>query len=299
MIDFSKTPYFEITRSNRHVIGYGMVSGFGYGLWVTRSLEGTIFFVVVGLVMSMFNIAVSKTPNAPFFIKSPYYVENLIRLAIIAVPSYFMVKGLLAKEWVLVMLLTWCFFLPLVYLFWRDWSPMTDDINLSDVATIGFNAKVINFWAKFLCVFFVFLILFGAAFAVYRWNYLRSAITTEATITNMIERKDDNGDSMYAPEYVFTDQHGKSYEITSSIASNPPISKVGDHIEVLYDPANPKNSIENYFLSKWGIPIGLCGFGVIMFILSGAVVFFTGRHLKKKDEQGGNLISNSNSRMGM
>ena len=110
-----------------------------------------------------------------------------------------------------------------------------------------FSAKEWNRGVKLFCGVGILLMLIGAAFAVYRWNYLRHAITTKATITNLIERKGDSGQKLFAPVYVFTDQRGESVEVTSSTASSLPHAKIGGEIEVFYDPDNPKNSIENSF----------------------------------------------------
>jgi len=150
-----------------------------------------------------------------------------------------------------------------------------------------FSATGWNRWAKVLCGMGALFMLIGAVFAVYRWSYLRRAINTPATITNLIERKRDDGDTLYAPVYVFTDQQGQSVKIISSAASFPPPGEVGDEIEILYDPADPKHSIQKTFFDIWGFPAIFGGLGAFYFIVFGVVAFFTGRHLKRKGEQGG------------
>jgi len=137
-----------------------------------------------------------------------------------------------------------------------------------------FGAKEWNRQAKFCCGMGLLFMLIGVAVAVYRWNYLRHAITTTATVTNLIERKDKDGDTLFAPVYVFTDHRGKSVKVTSLTASSLP-PRIGDKIEVLYDPDNPKNSIERGFFSVWGVA-AMCGaLGASFFIAFGAVAFLT------------------------
>ncbi|WP_146373292.1 DUF3592 domain-containing protein [Symmachiella macrocystis] len=150
-----------------------------------------------------------------------------------------------------------------------------------------FSAKAWNRWAKILCGMSVLFLLIGAVSAVYRWNYLSDAITTQATITDLIEREGKDGDTLYAPVYVFTDQDGQSVKVISSSASYPPPGMVGDQIEVLYDPKNSQHSIQNRFFSVWGLAAITSGLGAFDFIVFGAVAFFTGRHLKKKAAQDG------------
>ncbi len=147
-----------------------------------------------------------------------------------------------------------------------------------------FSAKGWNRWAKILCGMCVLFMLVGAVFAVYRWRYLRRSVATTATITNLIERKSDEGDTLYAPVYVFTDQQGQIVKIISSTASFPPPGEIGDKIEILYDPADSKHSIQKTFFDIWGLPAIAGGLGAFFFIVFGAVAFFTGRHLEKKKE---------------
>jgi len=150
---------------------------------------------------------------------------------------------------------------------------------------LDFSAKAINLWAQIFCGMCVLMMLAGAMFAIYRWSYLKRATTTKATITNLIERENDDGDTLFAPEYVFTDQNNNSIKITSSTASFPPPGKIGDKIEVLYDPDNPQHSIQNDFFSIWGLPVILAVLSTFYFFIFAAVVYFTGRHLKRKEEQ--------------
>ena len=157
-----------------------------------------------------------------------------------------------------------------------------------------FSLKGINLLAKIICVFCVLMILAGAVFAIYRWSYLRRATKTNATITNLIERKNDDGDTLFAPEYVFTDQNNNAIKIISSIASFPPSGKVGDQIEILYDPENPRHSIQYNFASLWGFPAVLAILGSLDLIFFGFVVFLTGRQLKRNKEQSSPVTSTSN-----
>lgn len=141
--------------------------------------------------------------------------------------------------------------------------------------------KTLNRIAKAICVVAVLSMIFGAVCAVYRWTYLRHAVTTEATITNLIERTAKDGDTLYAPVYVFTDQRGQPVKIISSTASYPPPGEVGDKLKVLYDPENPQHSIEAGFFSVWGLAVIFGGMGALDFIVFAGVAYFTGRHPKK------------------
>jgi len=130
-----KTPNLTITRADWHVLGYGTLSGFGYGLWLTHSLTASIFFGVCGILISVTNVIISKMAVGPFFFRLSRSLENLIRLAIAAVPAYFLVRGVLNREWDFVILIAWWFFVPLVYLLWQGGiSRIADDRSRSQNA---------------------------------------------------------------------------------------------------------------------------------------------------------------------
>jgi hypothetical protein len=139
--------------------------------------------------------------------------------------------------------------------------------------------------AKAMCGISLFFIMIGGIYGIYRINYLSKAIATEATITKFIERKSGDGDVLYAPVYVFKDAAGIDTKIISSTASWPPIAEVGDTIEILYLPDDPKRSIINRFFSKWGFAAIACGLGSFYFILFAIVAYFTGKRIKIQCEQ--------------
>lgn len=150
---------------------------------------------------------------------------------------------------------------------------------------LDFSAKGWNRMAKAMCVLSLLFILVGGIFGIYRINYLSKAIATEATITNFIEKENDDGDILYAPVYVFKDAAGKDTKIISSTASWPPVAEVGDTIEILYLPDDPKRSIMNRFFSKWGFAAIASGLGLFYFIVFAIVAFFTGRRIKIQREE--------------
>lgn len=150
---------------------------------------------------------------------------------------------------------------------------------------IGFGREMWNALAKIVCGIAMLSMFLGAIWAVCRWMYVKRAVTTEGTITNLIERTAKDGDTLYAPVYVFTDRQGQTVKVTSSVASYPPPGKVGDKIEVLYDPENPQDSIVGGFLNVWAFPLGFGAIGAVDLIVFGAVAYFTGRRLEKNGRQ--------------
>ena len=124
------------------------------------------------------------------------------------------------------------------------------------------------------------LVVIGAAFAVNTHFFLQRAIPGKGTIVKLIERRSDDGDTLYAPVFTFTDAKGKSHKVFSSVASFPPIGDVGDEIDVLYDQNYPEEAKINRFFNLWGVSAVLSGGGAFEFVLSWIVAFFTKRKIK-------------------
>jgi hypothetical protein len=102
-------------------------------------------------------------------------------------------------------------------------------------------------------------------------EFLHTATTTEGTVVALRERvsTDENKKKVsYAPVVTFVTGTGKKFEFLSTAGSNPPAYTVGQKVEVLYLPADPRNARIHDFISLWGIELILG--------LAGAVILLTG-----------------------
>jgi hypothetical protein len=94
------------------------------------------------------------------------------------------------------------------------------------------------------------LLFLGLTF--YFWSdtqsFLGKAVPTAGTVLQM-EAIDDEGS--YAPVVGFQTLTGQKIEYHSNTSTNPPAYKVGDKVNVLYDPANSSNVRINDFISLW------------------------------------------------
>jgi hypothetical protein len=101
--------------------------------------------------------------------------------------------------------------------------------------------------------------------------FINNSEKTQGTITLMLYEGDSEG-SGYIPIFEFRTLQGKKVEVTSDLRTNPPQFKVGQIVEVLYDPENPEGARINKgfnlyfvpaFLGLFGLAFG--GMGVIFF----------------------------------
>src|SRR6218665_1718264 len=142
---------------------------------------------------------------------------------------------------------------------------------------------------KGFSIFKIVFLIVGAgllAGAVYSYAdkkaFLEKAESAQGTVIEMIARRSDNS-TTYCPVVRFKAKTGQEITFTSSVSSNPPSYSVDETVEILYDPADPKEANINGFASLWLVPLILGILGTIFFLI-GALSYLFG-YLKNKRKQ--------------
>ena len=146
------------------------------------------------------------------------------------------------------------------------------------------TAKDWNIFSKCLMGLSALFIILGILLAIRSYLFTEKAIKSQGTIIKLVENHSD-GKTLYSPVFTFIDNKGKKHKIFSSTSSYPPIGEVGDTIEILYDPNNPKHAEENCFFNIWGIALIPFGLGIFYFIIFGVVAFYTQRKITKSEQK--------------
>ncbi|MFA6103144.1 MAG: DUF3592 domain-containing protein [Victivallaceae bacterium] len=143
-------------------------------------------------------------------------------------------------------------------------SAVKTNIPQGNVIVVSTNAKSWNLLAKWMMAITGIVIIIGAALAVRTILFLQCAVPASGTIIELIEYKggNDNGDSFYVPYLVFQDAKGETRKSRLRMTKIPP-GKIGDKIEILYNPKNPDRAEENNYDSLWGLSIGWIRHGTI------------------------------------
>lgn len=95
---------------------------------------------------------------------------------------------------------------------------------------------------------------------------MKRAIAVEGTVVNNQEK----GAAM-RPVVEFTDHKGVKRLHYSAISSDPPRFFIGEKVDILYDPLDPKypvNAKIDSTMTIWGIAIFLSGFGSFFIFIS-------------------------------
>jgi hypothetical protein len=109
---------------------------------------------------------------------------------------------------------------------------------------------------------FAFLAL-GASCYNRAAHFKKTAVKALGTVIELKEDSSGGAQShtVYYPIIRFVDKAGQEHTLYSSSGSYPPAYEVGEHVSVLYDPANPKEAKVNTFSDLWLWPLILGIFG--------------------------------------
>lgn len=126
--------------------------------------------------------------------------------------------------------------------------------------------------------------IIGGAMVFFGWrsynttkNFMDRAERASGTVVEVVARSgtDSNGNptTYYYPVVEFRTASGQSVRQQAATGSNPPSHRVGETVEMVYDPSDPQGARINDFTSIWLLPAVLLGIGAI-FALAGVGAFF-------------------------
>lgn len=102
------------------------------------------------------------------------------------------------------------------------------------------------------------------------WNsarFLETAVTAAGVVTDLVPKRDSEGDVLYSPKVHFRDREGRSVVFVPNMSSRPPAYEVGERVEVLYAPGHSEDARLQGFFSQWGAPLIAGVLGVILCVV--------------------------------
>jgi hypothetical protein len=110
-----------------------------------------------------------------------------------------------------------------------------------------------------------FLLMALALIFLVRTRILNSnSQQAQATITQMVYSSDSEGGGGYTPVFRFRTLQGQEVEVSGGLRTNPPQFKVGQTIDVLYDPDKPQKARIKKWFNLYFVP-ALLGFLGLVF----------------------------------
>ena len=118
-----------------------------------------------------------------------------------------------------------------------------------------FNRLQIGCLTLFLNLLFGGFCLWGVYAASVSWRLETGGQTAPGIVTRMEESSDSEGGCcVYSPVIEFT-AGGQTYSFEGDNASDPPQYRVGQRVNVRYDPTDPNTAQIDSFFERWLFPI--------------------------------------------
>jgi len=119
----------------------------------------------------------------------------------------------------------------------------------------GVNRLQIGCWTAFFNLFFAAFCLWGVYAGYINWKLQNEGLTTTGTVVRLQESSSgESGCCVYSPVIEFN-VDGQTHSFEGSNASDPPSYRVGEVVNVIYDPSDPKTAELNKWSERWLFPI--------------------------------------------
>ena len=113
-------------------------------------------------------------------------------------------------------------------------------------------------------------------------DFIGEAASANGVVVGLEREQDADGNDSYYPRVQF-EANGRSYQFRGQVGSGRGTFRVGEQVEVLYDPADPHHARINSFVQLWFFPMFLGGIGVVFTAIGAAARFGDSR---EKEPQG-------------
>jgi hypothetical protein len=140
--------------------------------------------------------------------------------------------------------------------FINDYEKKVDKVaNAAEKVGNVANRVQIGCWIIFANLFFAGFCLWGVYAGYISWKLEQQGEKTTGTVVRLEESDSSGGGCcVYSPVIEFK-ANGEAYSFEGDSASYPPAYKVGEDVNIIYDPANPDTAQINKWTERWLMPI--------------------------------------------
>lgn len=116
-----------------------------------------------------------------------------------------------------------------------------------------------------LCGAVGFVLIGGALLKIIgNWLFLRLAQTADGTVVGFKTARSSDRHTVYLPVVEFANRANRRFQITGSVAANPPAYRIGDRVTVRFPPKNPRGGRIQSFWELWIVPTICCAVGLTL-----------------------------------
>ena len=142
--------------------------------------------------------------------------------------------------------------------------------------------KPVRYTMYFFLGIGIIMLVIGVRLWLGTSQFIAHAHGAIGTVIELREKRDSDGDTMYAPVVRFA-ADGREVTFVSNTSSRPAAYHVGEAVEVLYAPGNPDDARVRGFASLWLGPLVLGGLGTAFTGAGVAFIFFRRAGARQKN----------------
>ena len=120
-------------------------------------------------------------------------------------------------------------------------------------------------------------LLCGIALLLYQHTsaFIASASRTQGEVLRLlhVESSKSNSSGTWKPLVRFKAPSGEIIEFAPSSSSSPPAYKVGEKVDVFFDPNDPQDAMLDGFFSLWGGALITGGLGLVFLLVTAVLLF--------------------------
>jgi len=138
------------------------------------------------------------------------------------------------------------------------------------------------FWILGTVFLAVGLGMFAGGFLAWRSHaaFAAHALRADGIVVDQARSSGSKGGTMYSPVVEFSTADGRTVRVTGSVSSSSPSYARGDHVPVLYDPANAEQARLDSFMEAWFVTLIMGGLGSVFGLIGGGFLFVQVRQRK-------------------
>jgi hypothetical protein len=124
-------------------------------------------------------------------------------------------------------------------------------------------------WYGFVLGLGLLILALSVFLLVNRVQLLKQGTITLATVTELLEEKDSDGNIQYRPVFRFTTHSNEVITFKHPTTSRPPAFSVGEEVNIVYNEIDPREPIVLTYFYSFGWAVMLAAVAMPMIVIGG------------------------------
>lgn len=130
-------------------------------------------------------------------------------------------------------------------------------------------------WYSITLIIGLILLTVALYFFVRSKEFIQTGVKTTAIVSEFIETRGSKNSTLYKPVFEYTTLLNEKIKQIYNVASKPPMWNVGDSVEIIYNPNNPKEIKPFSYFGLYGICVIFSAIAMPFIVIGAGYFIFT------------------------